>query len=40
MKHWKYNNLTEQLQILDIASSKTGLPRLAVEKGLVGNDGT
>lgn len=32
MKHWQHNNNTEQQQILDIASSKTGLPRLAVEK--------
>ena len=32
MKHWKQYNRTEQLQILDIASAETSLPRLAVEK--------
>ena len=32
MKHWQHNNNIEQQQILDIVSSKTGLPRLAVEK--------
>lgn len=32
MKHWQYNSNIEQQQILDIASSQTGLPRLAVEK--------
>lgn len=32
MKHWQHNSSVEQQQILDITSSQTGLPRLAVEK--------
>lgn len=32
MKHWQQYNSTEQLQILDIASAETNLPRLAIEK--------
>lgn len=32
MKLWQQYNETEQLQLLDIAAAKTGLPRLAVEK--------
>lgn len=32
MTHWQQNNKTEQLQILDIVSEKTKLPRIAVEK--------
>lgn len=32
MKHWQQYNSIEQLQILDITSGVTGLPRLAIEK--------
>ena len=32
MKHWQQYNKEEQLQILDIASATTRLPRLAIEK--------
>lgn len=32
MKHWQQYNSIEQLQILDITSGETGLPRLAIEK--------
>ena len=32
MKHWQQYNSTEQLQILDITSAETNLPRLAIEK--------
>ena len=32
MKHWQQYNRTEQLQLLDITSGETGLPRLAIEK--------
>ena len=32
MKHWQQYNSTEKLQILDITSAETNLPRLAIEK--------
>lgn len=32
MKHWQQYNIQERIQTLDITSSKTGLPRIAVEK--------
>lgn len=32
MKHWQQYSLQERLQILDITSGNTGLPRIAVEK--------
>ena len=32
IKHWQLYSLREQLQLLDIASAKKSLPRLAVEK--------
>lgn len=32
MKHWQQYNSKERLQLLDITSGKTGLPRLAIEK--------
>lgn len=32
MKHWQHYNTIEKLQLLDITSANTGLPRLAVEK--------
>ena len=32
MKHWQQYNAEEQLQLLDITSGATGLPRLAIEK--------
>lgn len=32
MRHWQQYNSIEQIQILDIASGKTGFPRIAVEK--------
>ena len=32
MKHWQQYSLQERIQILDIASGSTGLPRIAVEK--------
>lgn len=32
MKHWQQYNSTEQLQILDIASAETNLPRLAIKR--------
>lgn len=32
MKHWQQYNSIERLQLLDITSGNTGLPRLAIEK--------
>ena len=32
MKHWQQYSLQERIQILDITSGNTGLPRIAVEK--------
>lgn len=32
MKHWQQYSIQERLQILDITSGNTGLPRIAVEK--------
>lgn len=32
MKHWQQYSLQERIQILDITSGSTGLPRIAVEK--------
>jgi len=32
MRHWQQYNEQERIQLLDIASAQTGLPRLAIEK--------